>query len=100
MVKLASVSTLITQTGTLVKTILAAAALIGASSAFYVTGKAIISVPGKLDQHDSATVAGFKAFNATEDKILCLMIADHRKMDWQLCYVNPSEVLPQEYNIK
>lgn len=94
MVKLSSVSTVITQAGSLVKTVIAAFVLIAALSAFYLTGKAVLSVPGKLDQHDSVTVAGFKAFNSTMDKMLCIQIADHRKMDWRLCYINPSEVIP------
>lgn len=96
MVKLASVSSLITQTGNLVKTILAAFALIAALSAFYMTGKAILSVPGKLDEHAVET----KVLNSTLDKMLCIQIADHRKMDWRLCYINPSEVLPIDYQIK
>lgn len=90
---LLSVSSFITQTGTLVKTLLAAFALIAALSAFYVTGKAMLSVPTKLDQHATQT----KALNGTMDKILCIMIADHRKIDWRLCYINPTEVLPVEY---
>lgn len=94
MVRLASVSGIITQTGSLIKATIAAFALIGALSAFYITGKAIISVPGKLDQHDSVTVAGFKAFNSTLDKMLCIQVADHRKMDWHLCFIAPAEVLP------
>lgn len=96
MVRLASVSDFITQTGTLVKTILAAFALIAALSAFYMTGKAVLSVPGKLDQHDIQT----RAFSNTLDKMLCIQVADHRKMDWRLCYINPAEVLPADYQVK
>lgn len=100
MVRLASVSGIITQTGSLIKAAIAAFALIAALSAFYITGKAIISVPGKLDQHDSVTVAGFRAFNSTLDRMLCIQIADHRKMDWRLCYINPAEVFPVDYQVK
>lgn len=96
MVKLASVSSLITQTSTLVKTLLAAAALIAALSGFYVTSKAMISVPASLAAHDSVMRTEFKSL----DKMLCIQVADHRKMDWRLCYINPAEVVPIDNQIK
>lgn len=91
MVKLASVSGILTQTSSLVKAIIAAFALVAALSAFYVAGQSILSIPTKLDKHDSVTVAGFQAI----DKMLCIQVADHRKIDWRMCYVNPAEVIPQ-----
>lgn len=96
MVKLASVTSLITQTSTLVKTLIAALALIAALSGFYVTGKAIISVPTALAAHDSVVRAEFKSF----DRMLCIQVADHRKMDWHLCFINPTEVIPVDNQIK
>lgn len=65
-------------------------ALLASATAFYATGKALITVPEKLDRHDSLTMAGFKSI----DKMLCIQVADHRKKDWHLCYINPSEILP------
>jgi hypothetical protein len=96
MVKFASVSSLITQTSTLVKTLLAAVALIAALSGFYMTGKAMIAMPNLLAAHDSVVRAEFSAF----DRMLCIQIADHRRMDWRLCYINPSEVVPVDYKVK
>lgn len=100
MVKLNSVSAIITQTGTLIKTLVAAFTLIAALSAFYVAGKAIISVPGKLDQHAATTSAGSAAINQALEKMLCIQVADHRKMDWRLCYINPAEVLPIDNQVR
>lgn len=75
-----------------VKLVAAVISLILTASAFVAGGKALWSVPGKLDQHSVQT----KVLNNTLDKMLCIQVADHRKMDWNLCFINPTEVLPTQ----
>jgi hypothetical protein len=29
------------------------------------------------------------------ERALCITVADHRKLDWTLCYTNPDAVLPK-----
>lgn len=85
-----TVASIISQASTTVKTVLTVAGLVAALSAAYVTGQAVIAMPSKLAKHDSVTIAE----SHTLDKILCIDVADHRKMNWNLCYINPSEVMP------
>lgn len=83
-------SPLIAEASFKIKLVTAIVSFIATASAFYVGGKSLLAVPEKLIQHDSVTVAGFRSI----DKMLCIQIADHRKLDWRLCYINPSEVMP------
>lgn len=85
-------SPLIQDMSTKVKLITAIISFILGASAFIVGGKALLAVPTKLDQHSEETRQEFKVL----ERMLCIQVADHRKMDWNLCYVNPAEVVPNE----
>lgn len=73
-----------------VKTVIYVGGLIAALTGAYTTGKAIAQVPGKLDQH----MADQQATTKVLDKMLCIQVADHRKMDWTTCYIDPTKVIP------
>lgn len=77
---------------TKVKLIVGIISFIVGASAFVVGGKALLAVPQKLDQHAAEAHQEYK----TLERMLCIQVADHRKMDWNLCYVNPAEVVPSE----
>lgn len=73
-----------------VKALMYTGALIAALTGAYSTGKAIISVPEKLDEH----MLDQKHMNETLDKMLCIQVADHMKLNWVLCYTDPTRVNP------
>lgn len=68
---------------------LAGAALIAALAGAVITGKALIGLPTQLAVHDSTT----RELVDVSKKELCITIADHRKMDYNLCFSHPSEVM-------
>lgn len=68
---------------------LAGAALIAALAGAFVTGKALVALPSQMSQHDSTT----RELVDVGKKELCITIADHRKMDYNLCFSHPSEVM-------
>lgn len=73
------------------KAIIGVIALIGALVSGYTPTKAMLEIPSKLAKHDSTTMQMVTTLNHQ----LCIIIADHRKLDWRLCYTNPSEVMPE-----
>ncbi len=88
MVKMAAV--FFSNASNLIKLTIGVFALVATLSAFYATSKSIFAMPGLLAKHDSSTSAGFQSL----DRLLCIVVADHRKMDWQLCFIKPDEVMP------
>jgi len=62
----------------------------GALAAAEVKFSAFDKIPGTLARHDSTTVEQTKVLN----KMLCLQVADHRRLDWHLCYLDPKLVVP------
>ena len=70
-----------------------AAMLIGFLAAAIPIGKAFMTMPGKLDDHARATTAQTVILR----RALCINIADHRKVDWTLCYTNPDIVMPRDH---
>lgn len=81
---------LVASVNTTVKVIFWIVALLGTLTGAYSTGKAVLAVPAALATHDSVTRQG----NRTLDRMLCLQVADHRKLDWRLCWIDPKSVVP------
>jgi hypothetical protein len=73
------------------KTVLLIIALVVGLSSAFVSVKPMLEVPAKLAHHDSTTSAIAGAIN----RQLCIQVADHRDMDWQMCYTNPDAVIPK-----
>lgn len=90
MFKLTKLSDLLDSTSTGVRAIIAAVFIIGLLVAGFTTGKAIVALPGKFDDHDKTTQQQTEVLKT----MLCIQIADHRHLDWKLCYINPELVLP------
>ena len=73
-----------------VKTVISTIALIVAASTAFISAKPIVELPVKMAHHDSTTQRMADAISHQ----LCIQVADHRKMDWRLCYTSPNDVLP------
>jgi len=75
-----------------IKTLVWIGSLIGALSGAYLTAQKLLAMPLILDKHVQTT----EELKSIVDKQLCIMVADHRKVDWQLCWINPAMVVPKE----
>ena len=66
------------------RTIIAFAALIGFLVTATLSGRALLAMPSKLDQHTAQTQEQTEVLN----KMLCIQIADRQHTDWTKCLTN------------
>lgn len=91
MFKLERLSSLLSETSVGLRAIVFLVTVLGMLVAGAASAKAILSMPGKLDKHSADTMTQTEVMK----KMLCIQVADHRKLDWTLCYINPDVVLPE-----
>lgn len=76
-----------------VRVIFIAGSLLAVLAGAYTTSKAVLAVPAKLDKHDSTSTAIGNEQTELLKKMLCIQVANQRKMTWTLCYTHPREVM-------
>lgn len=91
MLRFKKLSELLDNTSTGFRMVIALAVLCGAIVSSLTTARALLALPTKLDQHTVETQIQTEILRTQ----LCITVADHRKMDWTLCYTNPYQVLPR-----
>lgn len=91
MLKFKKLSELIDNTSTGLRTIIAIVVFAGAMLTSLTGVRALLALPVRLEQHIVETQTQTQILRTQ----LCITVADHRRMDWTLCYTNPNTVLPR-----